>query len=163
MTQKELRQFCDKFLKGCIDLAPKKRFTTIAISMKTQEALNKLKQVKEDYEDVVNRLLQGSVDVYTEFVLIDNELPQLHTAVFQLGEDVDSLFYWDGKPPMRPITLKEANALMKQPKSNMTITKKDTERLIFHFNTKIPTNEEDMKLFNRLKTFFEEGQKKIEN
>jgi hypothetical protein len=82
----------------------------------------------ESYDNIVSRLISQTIDVYHEFTLIDNELPQLHTCVFQLGEDSESLYYWDGKT-IKPTTLEAVNEIMKKPKPNMTITREQAKLL----------------------------------
>lgn len=100
--------------------------TTIAIDVKIQKELNKLRKGRETYNDVLRRLIHGISDVFVEFVLVDNELPQSHTIVFQLGEDTKSLYFWDGQN-IQPITVDDAQKLLKQPKPNMTLTKEEIE------------------------------------
>lgn len=133
--------------------------TTIAIDLKVQKELNKLRKGRETYNDVVQRLIYGVSDVYVEFVLVDNELPQSHTVVFQLGEDTKSLYYWDGQN-VQPITVKEAQKLLKQPKPNMTVTKEEAQILSCYIaplselpNMPIPENH--IPTLERLKKFLE--------
>jgi len=107
-------------------LSPKKKTepqtTTIAISLKNRDKLNAMRKGFENYDAIITRLINATVDVYHEFILIDNELPSLHTCVFQLGDDSGSLYRFDGST-IEPITKEQANRLMKQPKPNFTKTK----------------------------------------
>ena len=105
---------------------PKKtKTTTIAVEVKVQKILEGLKRGRDDYNDVIKRLLgESQGEIYAEFILVDNELAQLHTCVFQLGEDKDALFFFDGQF-IKPITLEETNKLMKQPKPNISFNVKE--------------------------------------
>lgn len=132
---------------------PKK--TTIAIDVDVQKELDSLRKSKTDtYNTILKRLIQGITDVYTEFVLIDNELPQLHTVVFQLGTDPESLYFYDGKT-IQPIMLQDTQKLMKQPKPNMTITKEEVDLIIEHLCS-IEASVEEQHLRNRLNLFLEQ-------
>jgi hypothetical protein len=87
--------------------------TTIAINVEIAEALNQLKRGRDSYSDVLKRFIDNQADVWVDFILIDNELPQLHTVVIQLGEQKESLYYFDGQN-IKKYSLEEANALMKK-------------------------------------------------
>ena len=107
------------------------KLTTIAIDEEVQKAIDAFRKGKYTYNEVLRRhFLQDITEVYLEFKTIDNDLPDLHTAVFQLGENTDSLYFWDGKE-LEPITIVETNALVKQPKPNMTITREDAGHIIY--------------------------------
>jgi predicted CopG family antitoxin len=107
---------------------PKSKVTTIALCKKNYASLEKFKRSRESFDDVVARLINNQVDVTVEVIMVDNELPQLHTIVFQLGEDTDSLYHWNGKT-MLPIKVEQANEIMKQPKPNITFTREEIRRL----------------------------------
>ena len=102
--------------------------TTIAVSKKNNAKIQTLKR-GGSADDVVSRLLNSQADVYTEFILIDNDLPQLHTCVFQLGDDVASLFLWNGVT-IEPVSLDQANKLMKQPKPCFSMPLEDVKRVV---------------------------------
>ena len=89
----------------------KPKMTTIAISQKNADSLRKMIHGREDYNDVLTRLIADSVDVWVDVIMVDGQLPQLHTVVFQLGEDKHSLYYYNGER-MEPLSLEEANALL---------------------------------------------------
>ena len=94
----------------------KQKITTVAIHPETRKKLETFKiNLKDTPDKIINRLMNGVTDVYVEFVLIDNELPQSHTAVFQLGTDKESLYHWTGQET-KPITLAGAQKLLKAPK-----------------------------------------------
>lgn len=105
--------------------------TTIGVLNSTQEELDNLKNKWRcaSYDSVVQRLLRGVHDVYVELISIDNELPQLHTVTFQLGEDKDSLYFWNGEST-KQITLEEANKKMKEPKPNITFTLAEVKEIL---------------------------------
>ena len=127
--------------------------TTIAVSRKTTAKLNEMRRGFEDYDDVLTRLLNSQADVYTEFVLIDNELPQLHTCIFQLGEDANSLFVFNGTSIIAT-TLTEVNKLMKQPKPNFTLMKDEVEQYILNRKDR-GSPELEKKFFERVNKFLE--------
>jgi len=106
-------------------MSKKEKQTTIAVDREVREALRKLGKGNPPNQ-VIRNLLRGITDVYVEFVLIDNELPVSHTAVFQMGEDSKSLYFWNGET-LAPITVEEVQARLKQPKPNMTITREDAK------------------------------------
>lgn len=105
--------------------------TTIQVDKETRDFLESKKRGKEGIYKVVRRLVQGISDVYVEFVLIDNELPRTHTAVFQMGENSQSLYFFDGSLPAgrqcNPIDLEKVQELIKQPKPNFTMNRKEAE------------------------------------
>lgn len=105
-----------------------KEMTTIAITVEHHEQLKKLKKGFESFDAVLDRLFAHQADVKTEIVLVDNDLPQLHTLVLQLGEDKNSLYYWDGEK-FDITTLKETNKMMKQPKPNFTLSQAEAKQL----------------------------------
>lgn len=111
--------------------AQKQKTTTIQVDLEVRDFLHNNKRGREDYNDVLRRLITGRIDVYIEFILVDNELPQTHTVLFQLGENTDSFYFFDGRKPVRPghyavpVTLEEAQKLLKVPKPNMTINWKE--------------------------------------
>lgn len=86
----------------------------VGVDLKVKTALHKLKKSGESDCDVIRRLIQGTYDVFFQFILIDNELPMSHTAVFQLGSDADSLYHWDGKNT-HTITVEDVQKLAKKP------------------------------------------------
>lgn len=97
----------------------KRDLTTIALHRDTKKVLDSLKKGTKDCpEKVIQRLIHGITDVYVELVLVDNELPQTHTVVFQLGTDKESLYYWNGQSIV-PITLAQVQKLLKQPKPDL--------------------------------------------
>lgn len=106
----------------------KNKTTTIQVYLDVKEKLEQFRRGRDSYNDVIRKLIQGTQEVYVEFILVDNELPQLHTVVFQLGEDADSLYYYDGKQ-IKPITLEETQELMKKPKATMTITPEEAHAI----------------------------------
>lgn len=143
---------------------PKKKkppeMTTIAISVENQEELDGMRHGRESFDDILSRLINNQFDVFIEFLLIDNELPSLHTAAFQLGTDTDSVFYFDGLHQPRPSSLKEINKFMKEPKPNlnMIITREEAELLMRTWNFSYPKlDKEDQpkvtKLDDRLRNF----------
>ena len=137
---------------------PKKsKTTTIAITIGVHDRLRKLMKGQEDYNDVVSRLLNDSVDVYTELILVDNELPQLHTVVFQLGDNKDSLFYFDGER-IQTTTLAETQKMMKQPRPNMTITQEEVQILFDCCHDSVYMNSRPQ-LLERIKLFLEQTKK----
>lgn len=99
--------------------------TTIAISVENQKGLEAMKRGRESFDEVISRLKDNQFDVFVEFLLIDNELPSLHTAAFQCGTDTDSVFYFDGMHQPRQSTPEEINNLMKQSKPNITFSMED--------------------------------------
>lgn len=104
------------------------KLKTIAVTQKVWDALNHLKKAQEPFYRIIERLiLQSVVDVCLDFKLVDNELPLSHTIVFQLGDDPDSLYLFDGSKPgdPQPVTTDKVQELLKQPKPNMAITKAD--------------------------------------
>ena len=107
----------------------KRVFTTIAVDVETRKTLSKLADKGESVNDAIRRLIQSQVDVYVDFVLVDNELPQLHTVAFQLGEDKHSVYYYDGEN-IQPTTLAQVQKMAKQPKPNMIITRGDADMML---------------------------------
>jgi len=128
--------------------------TTIAIDKNVQKILSRLKRGFETYNDVIRRLIESRVDVYVEFVLIDNELPQTHTAVFQMGEDSQSVYFFNGSD-IQPITIEKTQELLKQPKPNMTITREEARILYGHFD--YPTDTKEEKIAERIEKFLEQN------
>lgn len=139
--------------------------TTIALTKEHAAALNKMKRNwDESYDNILDRLFINQVDVWVEFLLIDNELPQLHTAVFQLGDDKTSLYYWDGSE-MKPFSLEESNKLMKQPKDILSLSLSRKEAIFIQgllcqqlVVPKVNVDEwllMDKQLENKLKNFLE--------
>lgn len=112
-----------------IILPEKPKKTTIAIDVSVQKKLDKLKKGRDTYNDIVRRLVDHIADVYVEFILIDNELPHTHTVVFQLGEDVESLYHWNGKA-LKTITIGETQKLLRQSKPNIMITRHEAETFV---------------------------------
>jgi hypothetical protein len=103
----------------------KKVLTTIALTLDTKEQLrHKLANSQDSFDSVVNRLLNGITDVYVEFLAIDNELPQTHTVILQLGNDKNSLYFWDGEK-ITPVTIEDAQKLIKMPSSRVTVDLQD--------------------------------------
>ena len=100
--------------------------TTIAVCMANWQVLNNRKRGRESFDDVLKRLFRGEVDIEVSVIAVDNELPQLHTLILQLGDDPKSLYHFGGKD-FEPITLDEANKKMKSPKPNLTISKEQAE------------------------------------
>jgi hypothetical protein len=101
------------------------KMTTIAISVANQQELAKMRRGREPFDDILSRLVNSQFDVFIEFLLIDHELPSLHTAAFQCGTDTDSVFYFDGLHPPRPSTPQEINKFMKQPRPNFVLTSEE--------------------------------------
>jgi hypothetical protein len=90
----------------------------------THAALKKLKRPGGTLNEVIRFLLgQAKGEVYVDIILVDNSLPQLHTVVFQLGEDKESVYLFDGSE-MAPTTLEHIEELMKQPKT-MPLTRRE--------------------------------------
>lgn len=103
----------------------KKVLTTIALSLPTKAELKeRLQGPGDSYEGLVKRLVNGITDVYVEFLAIDNELPQTHTVIMQLGNDVNSLYYWDGEKNI-PITIQSAQQLIKKPSRYVCVDLED--------------------------------------
>ena len=102
----------------------KSKMTTIAISKDSAAKLAGMRRGFEDYDAVVARLLNNQFDIPVGFISIDNELPQLHTCIIQLGEDPESLYFYT-KDGFKQITLQDANVLMKQPKPNLVLSSED--------------------------------------
>lgn len=153
-----------ELLSFSITLPKKTKTTTIAVEVKVQKILEGLKRGREDYNDVIKRLLgESQGEIYAEFILVDNELAQLHTCVFQLGEDKDALFFFDGQF-IKPITLEETNKLMKQPKPILAITREEA-RVLHNYHEgedisklgKLPEWDPDklLKVLNRITDFLE--------
>ena len=126
--------------------------TTIGVKRDTHKKLMDLKHPHEDFDNIINRLLNRNVDVYLEFTLIDNELPQTHTAVFQLGEDSKSLYFYNGES-VKPINLDEVQKLLKQPQPNMTITKEEARLLHETIEINGLEPEVGLPLWSRIKSF----------
>ena len=131
----------------------KSKTTTIAITWDAHKRLKNLMKSGDDYDAIIKQLLNNQVDVYTEFILIDNELPQLHTVVFQLGDNKDSLFYFDGER-IQTITLAETQKMMKQPKPNMTITREEVKSFVEWFS--VPNAVVSTSFLARLTEFLEQ-------
>uniref|UniRef100_A0A6M3K4B7 Uncharacterized protein n=1 Tax=viral metagenome TaxID=1070528 RepID=A0A6M3K4B7_9ZZZZ len=103
---------------------------TIAFTEETHKRIVDLKMPYDpNYEAVIKRLIDNVGAVYFEPVLVDNELPQTHTIVFQLGEDKTSLYLFDGEK-ISPITLDVVQMMVKQPKPNITINCEDASLLL---------------------------------
>lgn len=135
-----------------------KEKTTIQVDKEVQRRLASLKQRGENYNHVLKRLLSQEANVYVELILVDNELPQTHTVVLQLGEDPRNVYYFNGSE-IKPITLTEVQQLLKKPKPNITITHNEAERLIFHFGQVGPISDEDWAVKHRLMKLVEEREK----
>jgi hypothetical protein len=144
----------DRILKNSKETKQPPEMTTIAISVANQKELNKLRKGRESYDDVLSRLVNNQFDIYVEFLSIDNELPQLHNAAFQCGEDADSVFFFDGIHASRPSSLEEINKLVKQPKPNMVITREEAGRIVFELTG--AKNSESQKIRERLIAFLKE-------
>lgn len=108
--------------------AKPKNMTTIAVSKKNAKRIAEMERGFEDYDAVITRLLNNQADVNFELIMVDTELPQLHTLVFQLGDDPGSLWFFNGAKCV-PITLEESNKLLKQPKPNLTVNRGEAEQL----------------------------------
>jgi hypothetical protein len=106
------------------DMAKNIEMTTIAISAQNKNLLQKLKRGYDTFDDVISRMVNDQADIYLEFVLIDNELPHRHSAVFQLGEDKNSLYYFNGEE-IHTFTVEEANKIIKE--KHIPKTRKVTE------------------------------------
>ena len=132
--------------------------TTIAISKENAKKIVEMERGNEDYDAVITRLLNNQADVNFELIIVDNELPQLHTLVFQLGDDPESQWFFNGAKCV-PITLAESNKLLKQPKPNLTLSLKEVYTL---FHEELLTKSYEPKdhpeiyaLFSRMKEFLE--------
>jgi predicted CopG family antitoxin len=104
------------------------KLKTIAVSPEVWEILDHMKKPRESFNKVIKHLLsESTVDVVIDFKLVDNELPLTHTIVFQLGDDPDSLYLFDGSKPgdPQPITTEKVQELLKHPKPNLTLSLKD--------------------------------------
>ena len=141
--------------------AKPKNMTTIAISKKNAKKIVDMEHGSEDYDAVVTRLLNNQADVNFELIIVDNELPQLHTLVFQLGDDPESQWFFNGATCV-PITLAESNKLLKQPKPNMTINAEEAIALLgaFHVITEFargdrPLDKQETALRKKLSDFLE--------
>lgn len=137
--------------------------TTIQVDTETRAYLESKKHGREGVYKVVRRMIQGISDVYIEFVLVDNELPRTHTAVFQMGENSQSLYFFDGSLPAgrqcNPIDPEKVQELIKQPKPNITLTREEAQKI---FNVRIQDIENDFadvpetkRVLAKLKTFLE--------
>lgn len=60
--------------------------TKIEVDEETWNLLRSLKKSSESYNDIIKRILQGDVFVYFDFLYIDDESPENHTAIFKLGD-----------------------------------------------------------------------------
>ena len=130
-------------------------FTTIAVDHETRAKLESMKQGREDVGDVVERLAAGQIDVYVEFILVDNELARTHTALFQLGEDVDSLYFFDGGK-CNPIKIEDAQKLTKNPNPNITFTKEEALTIREHFPKFDLQSVDDEIIYKKLDDFLTE-------
>ena len=83
---------------------------------------------RDSYDAVVNRLINGITDVFVDFILVDNELSQTHTIVFQLGENKESLYFFDGQI-VKPTTLAETQKLLKQIKPFLVLSSEEAKTL----------------------------------
>ena len=130
--------------------------TTIQIDSDNQKALSEMfTNNKDTYNNVISRLINNIADVKVDLIAIDNELPQLHTAIFQLGEDKESIYYFDGQT-FKPITLKEANSFRRQPTLNMTITKEEAKSLYALIGVGLKYSDKQVEsLLTRLSNFLE--------
>lgn len=115
------------------------RSTTIAIDVECAKMLNAMKtRSSETYNEVVRRLIgigDDEYEIYMEFILVDNEYPRLHTAVFQLGENKDKLFFFNGYQS-NPISTGEVAALMKKPKPTFLLSRTEAELVYKHLANK---------------------------
>jgi hypothetical protein len=129
--------------------------TTIAISVENQKELDKMRRGRESFDDILSRLMSGQFDFYIEFLLIDNELPSLHTAAFQLGTDTDSVFYFDGQHSPRESTPQEINRFMKFPKPTFTLTREEVRHIfpMIQIPDDVKGSELSQNLENRMKEF----------
>jgi hypothetical protein len=135
--------------------------TTIQVDKAIQRQLAQRKQSGENYNHVLQRLLSQETNVWVELILVDNELPQTHTVVLQLGEDPRNLYYFNGVA-VKPVTLDAVQQLTKQPKPNITISRAEARALLFHFDTvRKPMSESDATLYARLHAFVNEGEAAI--
>lgn len=71
---------------------PKK--TTIWISKSTAERINEISKRGENYDQVLDRLLSGTGDVWIEVLQVDGDSPAKHKVLFKLGE---CIYMWDGE------------------------------------------------------------------
>lgn len=107
---------------------PSNLTTTIQIDSDFKSDLDKIRKGRESYNALLKRIVSGIGDVYINFHLIDNELPITHTVVFQLGENSQSLYFYDGHEDINPqqfanpITAEEVQKLLKEPRPNMSIS-----------------------------------------
>ena len=95
-------------------------------------------------------------------------MPELHTAVFQLGEDKTSLYQWTGEK-LEPIKLEDVNVLMKQPKPNVNVIdiakfEKYLESKAEDMVTDFPTTTSFIHAFlNYIQSFLENKPKNADN
>lgn len=68
--------------------------TTIAISKSTVERINARSKRGESYDQVLDRLLSGTGDVWIEVLQVDGDSPAKHKVLFKLGE---CIYLWDGE------------------------------------------------------------------
>lgn len=131
--------------------------TTIQISRKIHTQLANLKlRWNVGFNDAITRLLNNQTDVFFEMLLIDNELPRTHTAVFQLGEDKDSLYFYDGKDST-PIIIDEVQKKLKEAVPLLALTPDEVVRLQSVWARHVDnTVKENMDLWSRLAQFLEE-------
>lgn len=138
----------------------KEKKTTISVTQSNADALRKLIHGREDYDNVISRLLQNIADVYVDFIEIDGELPQLHTAVIQLGEDKHSLYYYDGNS-IEPTTLIDANMLLGKQRKMIGLTPNEVKKILSFLPkglAQIHMDDQDTKLiFEKLGAFVDDG------
>lgn len=128
--------------------------TTIQIDTSLQTELNKLRKWRTDtYNTIIQRLLTGLSHVYVEFVLVDNELPQTHTVIFQIGEDPRNIFIWKGAK-CEQIAIEEVQKLLKQSKPTLSVTRKEAEGILELFTTMTNMLPEDLTEFRERLTQF---------
>jgi hypothetical protein len=138
--------------------------TTIQISRKVHTQLANLKlRWNTSFNDTITRLLNNQTDVFFSMLLIDNELPQTHTAVFQLGEDKNSLYFFDGKDSA-PITIEETQKKLKEAMPLLALTQDEVVRLqsvwAKHADN---TVKENMDLWSHMAQFLEETRRTKKN
>lgn len=104
--------------------------TTIQIDKELQTRLQTMMHLGDTYNKLIRDiLLNKQQEIYVEIILVDNELPQSHTVILQIGEDKRNLYHYTGEK-INPIELDEVQKLLKQPKPNMTITREDAKLIL---------------------------------
>lgn len=129
--------------------------TTIQVTRKLQGQLSEFKHhSRESFNDVIQRFVDGATDVYVEMILVDNELSQSHSVVFQLGGDQRNLFIADING-IRQIELNEVQKLVKQAKPILGITREEAERIL-QLRIPIDGDQEDyMTIYAKIRKWLE--------